>query len=211
LPKWREDPLDPPVLWPQITDISIWAFFHRQTTTTKHAQTPNMALQAVAPDLVNLPAYLPQTKLAIASERIFNKTAYQWKCAVAGRLILHDQKEDPLAFLVIRLTRGGKSLLGDVCGIMLDGVTLTIVPLLSPLGADQTSKVNSRATHNCLTVVAFHLDELMTAEIEELHTIITDWRPMVRSPYTSSCRPRRCLNPPADASSIFYWHARYYG
>jgi superfamily II DNA helicase RecQ len=44
----------------------------------------------------------------------------------------------PLALLVILPTDGGKSLVRDVVGIILGGVTLTIIPLLS-LGADQTS------------------------------------------------------------------------
>ena len=67
-------------------------------------------------------------------------------------------------------------MLRNVCGIILGGVTLTIVPLLS-LGADQTQKVNSRASPDCLTVAAFHLDELSITESEHLHSVIEDLAP----------------------------------
>jgi hypothetical protein len=64
----------------------------------------------------------------------------------------------------------------DVVGIILGGVTLTIVPLLS-LGANQTSKVNPRATQDCLTVAAFHLDKLFLTEFDDLHSVIVDLAP----------------------------------
>jgi hypothetical protein len=93
----------------------------------------------------------------------------------------------PIAILVVCPTGGGKSLLRDVCGITLGGVTLTIVPLLS-LGADQTQKVNSRASLDCLTVVAFHLDELSLAEFDLL---FPSWHQAVKNLCTYSRHHKR--------------------
>jgi superfamily II DNA helicase RecQ len=63
-----------------------------------------------------------------------------------------------------------------VCGIILGGITLTIVPLLS-LKADQTLKVNLRVLTDRLTAGAFHLDELSPSKFEKLHSLIADLGP----------------------------------
>jgi hypothetical protein len=155
--------------------IPVIAHFSSPTTTRKHAVTHNMELDVVTSELANLP-YLPFTNFYMASKRVFNKTVYEWQRAVAGWLILGDQKEDPLTCFVVRPTGDGKSLLRDVCDIILGGVTHIVVSLLS-LGADQTSNVNLRVTTDCITAVAFYLDKLNSTEFNELHSVIADLAP----------------------------------
>jgi superfamily II DNA helicase RecQ len=159
--------------------LPFFALANNNKTTTKYTQQQqqqhNMALQAVALELAYLP-WSPSIRFSIAAHRIFDNTAYQWQTVVAGRLITGDINNLPLALLVVRPTGGGKSLVRDIVGIVLGGVALTIVPLLS-LGADQTLKVNSQATQDCLTAAAFHLDELSLTEFDNLHSGIADLAP----------------------------------
>jgi ATP-dependent DNA helicase RecQ len=96
--------------------------------------------------------------------------------------------------LVVLPTGGGKSLLRDVCGIILGSVTLTIVPLLS-VGADQTLKVNSRALPDVLSVGAFHLDELSPSKFETLHSLIADLGPSGTKSIVLFSSPQALLKP----------------
>ena len=77
--------------------------------------------------------------------------------------------------LVLRPTGGGKSLVRDVCSFICDGVSLTIMPLLS-LGTDQTEKISSRANCAMQPVLAFHLDEMDKEEMQRLHAVQCSFR-----------------------------------
>ena len=69
-----------------------------------------------------------------ASRAAFGKEPYEWQSSWGSLRILSIFKDK--ATLIVRPTGGGKSLVRDVCSVIVGGVSLIIMPLLY-LGADQ--------------------------------------------------------------------------
>ena len=111
--------------------------------------------------------------VAGSMRQITEKEPYQWQISNMAHWLamaipsLPDHPPAPV--LQIRPTGGGKSSTRDVSGVMLRGVTLTIVPLLA-LGADQEQKLSYlsavRKLNNVnLRMSAHHLDEIRYTKV----------------------------------------------
>jgi hypothetical protein len=80
---------------------------------------------------------------------------YEWQISNTSHILSCDNG----AVLMVRSTGGGKSAVRNTLGLIREGVSLTIVPLLS-LGADQTEKINVMAQTRGLSIESHHLDEI---------------------------------------------------
>jgi superfamily II DNA helicase RecQ len=83
--------------------------------------------------------------------------------------------------LVVRPTGGGKSLVYQVAGYLMKGITLFISPLLA-LASDQTRKLRM-ITRNRPEFVSLHLDDMEESSINELAHDISTWK----EPDSSQC------------------------
>jgi hypothetical protein len=69
---------------------------------------------------------------------------------------------------LVRPTGGGKTFMGDVHSVMCASVSLTITPLLSLAGVDQTQKIRQNKSKNGGRVHAYHLDKLWCPQAQQL-------------------------------------------
>ncbi len=100
-------------------------------------------------------------------QRTYNITPYPWQVEVGKVLIQASVEKNPLRYLCVRPTGGGKSLVFNAVAGAIKGVTLCVCPLLS-LGADQSKKVLSKSGSDCKSIASFHLDELSSKAIKAL-------------------------------------------
>jgi superfamily II DNA helicase RecQ len=85
---------------------------------------------------------------------------HHWQEAAISHIITLVKDNLCAPLLLVRPTGGaGKSVVRDMVGVILAGVTLSISPLLS-LAADQTNKVGTKASQEFGNVLSFHLDEI---------------------------------------------------
>ena len=70
-----------------------------------------------------------------------------------------ESNTSPSPLLFVKSIGGGKSLVRDMNLVMFCGVSLTIVPFLA-LGADQASKVCTKANQTSGDVLAVHLSKI---------------------------------------------------
>ena len=93
-----------------------------------------------------------------ASVDVYGNTPYPWQADVGAELVRNAKFGSCTPKLLIQPTGSGKSRVRDTVGILLNGISLTIIPLLS-LGGDQFRKTIERCKSK--NVTAFHLDELV--------------------------------------------------
>ena len=103
-----------------------------------------------------------ETSVIVARDVFGINQLYQQQLDVLVRLFLIQSANStyisgPVFF--VKPTGGGKSLVRDIHGVVVRGITLTIVPLLS-LGADQAQKLRTNAIQNCGDILTYHLDEI---------------------------------------------------
>jgi superfamily II DNA helicase RecQ len=107
----------------------------------------------------------------------FGRTLHPWQVNCIKDLLHLSRSSNgsyPSAYLVVRPTGGGKSLVRDIAGRLLRGVTWTLCPLLV-LAADQVESVNSYATNNNdAFFTAINLDAVKNrTKIDELVSHLT--------------------------------------
>ncbi len=76
--------------------------------------------------------------------------------------------------LIVRPTGGGKTLVYQVAGYMIKGITLFLSPLLA-LASDQTRKLRETTRHHN-DFVSLHLDDMEVASIKEIADDLKTWK-----------------------------------
>ena len=103
---------------------------------------------------------------AQAMHSVFGLVPHDWQEAAILHILALVRDDTCAPLLLVRPTGGGKSAVRDTVGVILAGVSLTISPLLS-LAADQTHKVDTRASQAFGNVLSFHLDEIKDIREQE--------------------------------------------
>ena len=105
------------------------------------------------------PDHNSTTVVEEAMQSVFGMSPHDWQEDTIHHIITLAKDNSCAPLLLGRPTGGGKSAVRDTVGVILAGVVLTISPLFS-LAADQTDKVDSRASQEFGNVLSFHLDEI---------------------------------------------------
>jgi hypothetical protein len=142
-----------------------------------------------------------------ASVDAYGSAPYPWQVDVGAELIRNAAFGACSPKLLIQPTGNGKSRVRDTVGIILMGISLTIIPLLS-LGGDQFRKTIERCLHK--NVTAFHLDELVKrpGQMQRLIAKIDSLSSECRGTIFLFCSPQLLSNHPDVFSFILRCNER---
>ena len=93
---------------------------------------------------------------------------------IIRHLVLSHRSNDNTNMVVVRPTGGGKSLVYQVAGYLMKGITLFISPLLA-LASDQIRKLRV-ITRNRPEFVSLHLDDMEESSLIEVAHDISTWK-----------------------------------
>ena len=114
------------------------------------------------------------TEIVSTTQRLFQVRPYEWQIQIIRDLVLSHRSNNKENMLVVRPTGGGKTLVYQVAGYMMKGITLFLSPLLA-LASDQTNKLR-KTTRNHLDFVSLHLDDMEPSSIKEIADDLTSWK-----------------------------------
>ena len=116
------------------------------------------------------------TEIVNTTQRLFQLRPHEWQIRIIRHLVLSHRSNDNTNMVVVRPTGGGKSLVYQVAGYLMKGITLFISPLLA-LASDQIRKLRV-ITRNRPEFVSLHLDDMEESSLIELaHDISTSKEP----------------------------------
>ena len=92
-----------------------------------------MSFNHTPPDVLN-------TQIVTTTERLFDLTPHYWQTGIINDFVQSHRSNNKSNMLIVRPTGGGKSLVYQVAGYLMKGITLFISPLLA-LASDQTRKL----------------------------------------------------------------------
>ena len=105
-------------------------------------------------------------QIITATQRLFHLRPHERQIGIIQDLVQSHSSNNKTIMLAVRPTGGGKSLVCQVAGYVMKGITLFISPLLA-LASDQTRKLrNVTTTHS--DYVSLHLDDMELSSIQEL-------------------------------------------
>ena len=81
-------------------------------------------------------------EIVSTTQRLFQVRPYEWQIQIIRDLVLSHRSNNKENMLVVRPTGGGKTLVYQVAGYMMKGITLFLSPLLV-LASDQTNKLST--------------------------------------------------------------------
>ena len=111
------------------------------------------------PDVLN-------TQIVTTTERLFDLTPHDWQTRIIHDLVQSHRSNNKSTMLIVRPTGGGKSLVYQVAGYLMKGITLFISPLLA-LASDQTRKLR-KVTCTQPDFISLHLDDMEISSIKEV-------------------------------------------
>ena len=105
-------------------------------------------------------------QIITTTERLFDLTPHEWQIGMINDLVQSHRFNNKSNMLIVRPTGGGKSLVYQVAGYLMKGITLFISPLLA-LASDQTRKFG-KVTTTQPDFVSLHLDDMEISSIKEV-------------------------------------------
>ena len=111
------------------------------------------------PDVLN-------AQIVTTTKRLFDLTPHEWQTEIINDLVQSHRFNNKSNMLIVRPTGGGKSLVYQVAGYLMKGITLFISPLLA-LTSDQTRKLR-KVTTTQPDFVSLHLDDMQVSSIKEV-------------------------------------------
>ena len=114
------------------------------------------------------------TEIVNTTQRLFQLHPHEWQIRIIRHLVLSHRSNNNTNMVVVRPTGGGKSLVYQVAGYLMKGITLFISPLLA-LASDQIRKLRM-ITRNRPEFVSLHLDDMEQSSINELADDISTWK-----------------------------------
>ena len=113
-------------------------------------------------------------EIVSTTQRLFQVRPYEWQIQIIRDIVISHRSNNKQNMLVVRPTGGGKTLVYQVAGYMLKGITLFLSPLLA-LASDQTNKLRKTTRHH-LDFVSLHLDAMEPTSIKEIADDLTSWK-----------------------------------
>ena len=126
------------------------------------------------PDVLN-------AQIVTTTERLFDLTPHEWQTGIINDLVQSHRFNNKSNMLIVRPTGGGKSLVYQVAGYLMKGITLFISPLLA-LASDQTRKFG-KVTTTQPDFVSLHLDDMELSSIKEVANDLSTFN----DPASSQC------------------------
>ena len=141
-------------------------------------------------------------EIVSTTQRLFQVQPYEWQIQIIRDIVLSHRSNNKQNMLVVRPTGGGKTLVYQVAGYMMKGITLFLSPLLA-LASDQTNKLRKTTRHH-LDFVSLHLDAMEPTSIKEIADDLTSWKEPKRIRLcnlcstvcvgTAACQKKGCSN-----------------
>ena len=152
------------------------------------------------PDVLN-------TQIVTTTERLFDLTPHDWQTGIIHDLVQCHRSNNKSNMLIVRPTGGGKSLVYQVAGYLMKGITLFISPLLA-LGSDQTRKLR-KVTSTQPDFVSLHLDDMEISSIKEVANDLST----LKDPQSSQCAvsvilfasPQLLVGSKGEPIRMFFW------
>ena len=120
-------------------------------------------------------------QIITTTERLFDLTPHEWQIGIINDLVQSHRFNNKSNMLIVRPTGGGKSLVYQVAGYLMKGITLFISPLLA-LPSDKIQKLRKvMATQP--DFVSLHLDDMELSSIKEVANDLSTFN----DPASSQC------------------------
>jgi superfamily II DNA helicase RecQ len=113
-------------------------------------------------------------EIVSTTQLLFRLQPYEWQIQIIQEIVLSHRSNNQMNMLIVRPTGGGKTLVYQVAGYMIKGITLFLSPLLA-LASDQTRTFRT-ITRNHNDFVSLHLDDMEVSSMKEIADDLNTWK-----------------------------------